>query len=341
MFETALTATDATVFADLVEDSDVETLTQSITLSRNNTPTPLISSPSLTLVAQQGGTPGHTSLDSHASQLDGLRAQLAQINEKLDKQSPSDILKWAIDTFPNLWQTTSFGLTGCVIVDLLAKLNQQHDYSSKLNQKNISQKLWQFRHAGRGTSPIPILFIDTLHHFAETIQLSKDVASIYNAHLVTYTPLNSSTQAEFTSNYGNELWTSDPDAYDFLVKSEPAKRAYSELGISAVLTGRRRSQRGARSHLPIVEIDSTGLVKINPLAGWTYDETWKYVQEWDVPYNPLVDCGYKSIGDVHSTQPVNEGEGERDGRWKGLAKSECGLHKDYFEMERKFLKTVS
>jgi phosphoadenosine phosphosulfate reductase len=306
----ALLATDTT---DYEKESDEETLAASVTLSRTSTP-----------VFTQD------SLDA--------------LNQRLETLSPQQVLKWALDTFC-LWQTTSFGLTGCVIVHLLAKVNQEDDYSTRLLKrqgKSIpTTKTFETRHDGRGTSPVPIIFIDTLHHFPETIQLSKDVAVLYNADLKVYTPLNSSTQEDFTKNYGKELWLRDADSYDFLVKSEPAQRAYSELGVVAVLTGRRRSQRGSRSALPIVEVDSTGLIKINPLASWTYEQTWEYIQANDVPYNPLVDHGYKSIGDVHSTQPVKEGEGERDGRWKGMAKTECGLHKDYFEMEKRFKQQLS
>jgi len=111
-----------------------------------------------------------------------------------------------------------------------------------------------------------------------------------------------------------------------MAKVEPAQRAYRELQVSAVLTGRRRSQGGKRGELDIIEIDEAGLIKVNPLANWTFQQVQEYVKTNNVPYNELLDRGYKSIGDWHSTQPIQVGEDERAGRWKGQQKTECGIH---------------
>jgi phosphoadenosine phosphosulfate reductase len=82
-----------------------------------------------------------------------------------------------------------------------------------------------------------------------------------------------------------------------------------------------------------IEIDSTGLIKVNPLCRWGFAEVKDYVEMAGVPYNALLDQGYKSVGDWHSTKVPVEGEDERGGRWAGDAKkTECGLHKDYFKM---------
>lgn len=107
---------------------------------------------------------------------------------------------------------------------------------------------------------------------------------------------------------------------------EPAQRAYRELRASAVLTGRRRSQKGKRGDIDILEVDEAGLIKVNPIANWTFQQVQDYVKTNNVPYNVLLDRGYKSVGDWHSTQPTQEGEDERAGRWKGQQKSECGIH---------------
>lgn len=112
-----------------------------------------------------------------------------------------------------------------------------------------------------------------------------------------------------------------------MVKVEPSQRAYKELNVSAVLTGRRKSQGGARTELKILELEETsGVIKINPLWNWDFKQVKQYVDNNNVPYNELLDLGYKSIGDWHSTVPVGEGEDERSGRWKGKAKTECGIH---------------
>lgn len=114
---------------------------------------------------------------------------------------------------------------------------------------------------------------------------------------------------------------------------EPARRAYAELNVQAVITGRRRSQGADRATLQPLEVDSTGLVKVNPLCRWGFAEVKDYVDMAGVPYNELLDQGYKSVGDWHSTKVPVEGEDERGGRWAGNgAKTECGLHKDYFKM---------
>ena len=107
---------------------------------------------------------------------------------------------------------------------------------------------------------------------------------------------------------------------------EPAQRAYRDLRVSAVLTGRRRSQGGKRGDLDVIEMDEAGLIKVNPLANWSFKQVQEYIKVNNVPYNELLDQGYKSIGDWHSTQPIKEGEDERAGRWKGQQKTECGIH---------------
>ena len=86
------------------------------------------------------------------------------------------------------------------------------------------------------------------------------------------------------------------------------------------------SQGGKRGDLDIVEVDDTGLIKVNPLANWSFKEVQDYVNQHDVPFNELLQRGYKSVGDWHSTQPVAQGEDERSGRWKGKNKTECGIH---------------
>jgi phosphoadenosine phosphosulfate reductase len=228
------------------------------------------------------------------------QVQLDYINHKLADLSPQQILKWAIVTFPNLYQTTAFGLTGLVTIDILSKMNTSTE----------------------------LIFLDTLHHFPQTVDLVQRVQEKYPHNKVNiYQPMGVSTEMEFEEKYGKQLWETDEDKYDFLVKVEPAQRAYKELGVVAVFTGRRRSQGGARNSLQILEIDeASNIIKINPMANWSFSQVLSYIKEHDVPYNELLDLGYRSVGDYHSTVPVAEGEDERAGRWKGRVKSECGIH---------------
>ena len=229
-------------------------------------------------------------------------SHLNYINSQLQDKSPEEILQWAITTFPSLYQTTAFGLTGLVTVDLISKIEP-------------------------GSHPIDLIFLDTLHHFKETLQLVEDVKAKYpNVKLHVFKPEGANTEKEFAEKYGEKLWDNNDLYYDYLVKVEPAQRAYDQLGVVAVLTGRRRSQGGARGNLPIVQVEETGLIKINPLANWTFEQVNAYIKKNNVPYNVLLDQGYRSVGDYHSTAPVKEGEDERAGRWKGKKKTECGIH---------------
>ncbi|CDO92499.1 unnamed protein product [Kluyveromyces dobzhanskii CBS 2104] len=234
--------------------------------------------------------------------------QLDHWNERLSTLTAQDIIRWAIVTFPHLFQTTAFGLTGLATIDMLSKISNS------------------------GTEPaVPLIFIDTLHHFPQTLELLEDVEQRYykpkGQSVSVYKPQGCATEKEFAGKYGDFLWETDDDKYDFLVKVEPAHRAYKDLQVTAVFTGRRKSQGGARSNLKFVELDEVNrIIKINPLANWDFNQVQSYIRENNVPYNQLLDLGYRSVGDYHSTQPVQEGEDERSGRWKGKAKTECGIH---------------
>jgi phosphoadenosine phosphosulfate reductase len=248
---------------------------------------------------------------SAASSTDSLprivftKEHLKFINGTLNNLSPMDILRWCKITFPNLYQTTAFGLTGLVTLDMLSKLQAESPSAPSVDT----------------------IFLDTLYHFDETHRLVEKAQARYpNVILHIYKPEGVSTTAEFEAKHGKELWKTNDKLYDWVVKVEPAQRAYSDLAAAAVLTGRRRSPGAKRESLEIVEVTEDGLIKINPLASWSFKQVKAYIDENNVPYNELLDAGYKSVGDWHSTEPVADGEDERAGRWKGQNKTECGLH---------------
>jgi phosphoadenosine phosphosulfate reductase len=251
---------------------------------------------------------GYASGASSSSNLPTLmftKSHLKHLNAQLSKLEPIDILRWAKLTLPNLYQTTAFGLSGLVTLDLLSKLHAEDPESQQID----------------------LIFLDTLYHFQQTLDLVEKVKARYpNTNIHVYKPDGLEAVSAFEEKYGNKLWESNPDLYDWVAKVEPAQRAYSELAVSAVLTGRRRSQGAKRSDLGVIEVDEAGLVKVNPMFNWSFDQVREYIRENNVPYNELLDMGYKSIGDWHSTQPILEGEDERAGRWKGSQKSECGIH---------------
>jgi len=174
---------------------------------------------------------------------------------------------------------------------------------------------------------VDLLFFDTLHHFPETLDLIDRIRDRYpllNVNI--YKPAGAETAEEFAQQHGERLWETNDELYDWIAKVEPAERAYRELQVNAVLTGRRRSQGGKRGDISVIEVDEAGLVKVNPFANWSFQQVKDYIKANDVPYNELLDRGYKSIGDWHSTKPVKEGDDERAGRWQGQQKTECGIH---------------
>lgn len=174
---------------------------------------------------------------------------------------------------------------------------------------------------------VDVVFLDTLHHFNETLSLVDRVREKYPHHNIhVFKPAGVETAEEFAKKHGDRLWETNDSLYDFAAKVEPAQRAYKELNVRAALTGRRRSQGGQRGNLDVIEVDHTGLIKINPLANWSFEQVKEYIDSNGVPYNGLLDRGYKSVGDWHSTQPVAADEDERAGRWKGTEKTECGIH---------------
>ncbi|TGJ80263.1 hypothetical protein E0Z10_g8507 [Xylaria hypoxylon] len=231
---------------------------------------------------------------------------LEHLNEQFERLAPQDILRMSKLAFPNLYQTTAFGLTGLVTIDMLSKLHAETP----------------------GSSPVEIIFLDTLYHFQETHGLVARVKDRYpKVRVHTFLPNGCETTSEFEERYGLKLWETDGERYDYLAKVEPQQRSYDLLDVAAVITGRRRSQGAARGYIPVVEVDyEMGVVKINPFVSWSFNQVQEYIKTNNLPYNELLDRGYKSVGDWHSTQPVTDGEDERAGRWKGQQKTECGIH---------------
>ncbi|RPD66906.1 phosphoadenylyl-sulfate reductase [Lentinus tigrinus ALCF2SS1-7] len=234
--------------------------------------------------------------------------EIDRINAYLRDLTPEQILEWAAEHVPGLFQTTAFGLTGLVAIDMLSKITQ---------------------------NPPPLIFVDTLYHFPETYELVEEVKKRYNRDVHVYKPEGCQTVEDFEKKYGQKFWEADETTYDYLVKVEPARRAYEELGVKAVITGRRASQGADRANLQPLEVDNTGLIKLNPLFAWTFPFVEWYVETNNVPKNKLLSQGYRSVGDWHSTVKSGDGDsGERAGRWAGKKeKTECGLHVDYFKLK--------
>jgi phosphoadenosine phosphosulfate reductase len=168
-----------------------------------------------------------------------------------------------------------------------------------------------------------VFYLDTEVLFPETYELIERVARRYRLQLLRAAPAVSI--ADQARLYGDELWNLRPDLCCNIRKVQPLTTMLGPL--RAWITGIRRDQAPTRANGAIVGWDRRfGLVKVNPLAGWTSADVWRYIAENDVPYNPLHDRGYPSIGCTHCTRQVRPGEHPRAGRWSGSDKIECGLH---------------
>jgi phosphoadenosine phosphosulfate reductase len=227
---------------------------------------------------------------------------LKHMNQVLSQQSLEAVLEWCCAALPELVQVTSFGSTGMVMIHALHKLNKK----------------------------VPTVFLDTLYHFEETIEHAKDTQKKYGLALHWYHSRLASTRADFERIYDSkDMWISNPHKYEQLTKVEPLERALHELKVSSWMSGRRRDQGGLRNELQILEIDEVdGRLKVNPLAHWSKDEVWGYLKREGVPYNPLYDKSYTSIGDsVNTMKNADPSQGERAGRfYQFQEKTECGIH---------------
>ena len=161
---------------------------------------------------------------------------------------------------------------------------------------------------------IEVVFIDTGYHFPETLQTVEEVRRHYGLNLRIMT----------VARQDEDLWAVDPENCCSAVKVGQLDRALA--GKRAWMSGLRRGEAATRGEAPIVARDLRGLVKVNPIARWTDDDVAGYIADHDIIVNPLVDQGYLSIGCQPCTTPVTAGEDPRAGRWRGLDKTECGLH---------------
>ena len=177
--------------------------------------------------------------------------------------------------------------------------------------------------ASEAVPGVKIVFLDTGYHFAETLGTRDWIASQLPVTIVTVEPPQ--TVAEQDARYGPRLYERDPDRCCDLRKVRPLADALS--GYAAWASGVRREESAARKDTKLVDWDEKReMLKINPLAAWTQDDVDAYIDEHDVPVNPLVELGYASIGCAPCTSPVAPGEDPRAGRWAGLSKTECGIH---------------
>ena len=210
--------------------------------------------------------------------------------------SPEEILRSAERRFaPRLAFATGFGPEGLVLLDLIA------------------------RHRLR----VDVFTLDTGLFFPETYALWRRLEERYSFSVRAVRPaLDLEEQAE---QRGPSLWERDPDLCCGIRKVDPLRQALR--GHDAWISAIRADQTKDRAAARVFERDARyGLVKVSPLLAWSSDDVWRYLRAHDIPTNPLHERGYPSIGCWPCTSPVRPGEDPRAGRWRGRAKTECGLH---------------
>jgi phosphoadenosine phosphosulfate reductase len=170
---------------------------------------------------------------------------------------------------------------------------------------------------------VPVLFLDTGYHFAETLGTRDAIEAVYDVRVLNVTPEHS--VAEQDRLLGKDLFAREPDECCRLRKVEPLGKALS--GFSAWVTGLRRSEAVTRANAPLVSFNEAyKVVKVNPLATWSDEDVDEYIAQHDVLVNPLLSDGYSSIGCEPCTARTLVGADPRSGRWQGRSKTECGLH---------------
>src|SRR5690242_2448142 len=225
-----------------------------------------------------------------------MEESLMEVQAAAERWSAEELLAWAAREFGETAAlASSFGAEDMVLIDISSSIH----------------------------APLNVFTLDTDFLFAQTYQLISATEERYGIRVERLHPrLNPAAQAR---EFGDELWKHQPDLCCQIRKVDPLTDRLKAS--SAWTTGVRREQSPTRANARKLEWDAKfGLVKLNPLADWTEAQVWDYIRNHNIPYNPLHDRGYPSIGCTHCTRAVLPGEDPRAGRWSGFAKTECGLH---------------
>lgn len=223
--------------------------------------------------------------------------EVSRAAEALDGSEPQEILRWAVEAYGDgMTLSVSFGNPeGMVLLDMLSRI----------------------------TAQVRVFSLDTGFLFDETVLFREEAMKRYRLPLDVVCPEVS--VEEQVRRYGPRMYSCKPDLCCQVRKVGPQKKHLENY--RAWATGIRRDQTPDRADTPVVGWDEFfGVAKVSPLAAWTSEQIEEYVREHDVPMNPLLKMGYRSIGCEPQTRPVGEGEDARAGRWADLEKTECGIH---------------
>ena len=223
--------------------------------------------------------------------------EMAQVNDRLERSTADARVQWALDRFrPRIVLSTSFGAQAAVLLHLVTRL-------------------W---------ADIPVVLVDTGYLFPETYRFADELAARLKLNLKVYRAAESPAWQEARHGREWEQGVEGIERYNRRSKVEPMQRALRELEAQAWITGLRRQQAKSRSELGVLGVQN-GIVKVQPIIDWTDRDVFQYLKQNDLPYHPLWEKGYLSIGDTHTSRPVGEGVSEEESRFFGL-KRECGLH---------------
>jgi phosphoadenosine phosphosulfate reductase len=223
---------------------------------------------------------------------------LAELNALLTPLNAQQRIEFAVQNLPgNPMLSSSFGIQAAVMLHLCTSVQPE----------------------------MPVVLTDTGYLFPETYRFIDELTEKLKLNLRVYRSAVSPAWQE--ARYG-QLWTSADGLkqYNQLNKVEPMARAQQELGVQSWFSGLRRSQSSTRADTPIVSIQR-GVVKVCPIVEWSNKDIHYYLQENNLPYHPLWEQGYVSVGDTHSSRPLELGMSEEDTRFNGMGR-ECGLHVD-------------
>jgi phosphoadenosine phosphosulfate reductase len=225
---------------------------------------------------------------------------IARLNERFENEDPREILRWALfdSDLDRVAVASSFQAEGTCVIDMAVKIRPE----------------------------VPILFLETGFHFAETLAFKEQLTELLDLNVVDL--VGEHTVESQAAQFGDRLYERDPTMCCHLNKVAPFTRALHNF--DAWITALRRDSAPTRRDTPILEqyeLESgRWMLKVNPVANWTRRDTWTYLRQNDLPRNPLYDLGYAQIGCAPCTRMRFAGEDERAGRWDGSQKVECGIH---------------
>jgi phosphoadenosine phosphosulfate reductase len=233
--------------------------------------------------------------------------QVRALNERFEAAEPNDVLRWVLveSGLTRVAVASSFQAEGTCIMDMATRIRPN----------------------------VPILFLETGFHFAETLAFKELLTERLDLNVIDL--VGDYTVERQAAEFGERLYERDPAACCELNKVAPFTKALHHF--DAWITALRRDSSPTRAKTSILEQyelePGKWMLKANPIANWSRRDVWQYVKERDLPHNPLYDLGYATIGCAPCTRIVFAGENERDGRWDGSQKVECGIHQHETERQ--------